>query len=105
MLVTSHTNKALKVLKDKVESELQPLCVSVTDDSRKDIESSIAAIANFSEIPAKLEKEIKECDTKRKSIIKQLNETRKKLFQIRNQQCNTIILNGDEFSPIDAAKF
>lgn len=105
VLVTSHTNKALKVLKDKVECELQPLCVSVTDDSRKDIESSIAAIANFSEIPAKLEKEIKECDTKRKSIIKQLNETRKKLFQIRNQQCNTIILNGDEFSPIDAAKF
>lgn len=47
VLVTSHTNKALKVLKDKVESELQPLCVSVTDDSRKDIESSIAAIANF----------------------------------------------------------
>ena len=105
VLVTSHTNKALKVLKDKVECELQPLCVSVTDDSRKDIESSIAAIANFSEIPAKLEKEIKECDTKRKSIIKQLNETRKKLFQIRNQQCNNIILNGDEFSPIDAAKF
>lgn len=105
VLVTSHTNKALKVLKDKVECELQPLCVSVTDDSRKDIESSIAAIANFSEIPAKLEKEIRECDTKRKSIIKQLNETRKKLFQIRNQQCNTIILNGEEFSPIDAAKF
>lgn len=71
VLVTSHTNKALKVLKDKVECELQPLCVSVTDDSRKDIESSIAAIANFSEIPAKLEKEIKECDTKRKSIIQQ----------------------------------
>ena len=105
VLVTSHTNKALKVLKDKVECELQPLCVSVTDDSRKDIESSIAAIANFSEIPAKLEKEIRECDIKRKSIIQQLKETRGKLFQIRNQQCNTIILNGEEFSPIDAAKF
>ena len=105
VLVTSHTNKALKVLKDKVAAELQPLCVSVTDDSRKDIESSIAAIANFSEMPAKLEKEIEECRTKRKSIIEQLKETRKKLLQIRNQQCNTITLNGEAFSPIDAAKF
>lgn len=105
VLVTSHTNKALKVLKDKVEAELQPLCVSVTDDSRKDIESSIAEIANFSETPAKLERDIRECNAKRKGIIEQLNETRKKLFQIRNQQCNTITLNGEAFSPINAAKF
>ena len=105
VLVTSHTNKALKVLKDKVEAELQPLCVSVTDDSRRDIESSIAEIANFSETPAKLERDIRECKAKRKDIIEQLNETRKKLFQIRNQQCNTITLNGEAFSPINAAKF
>lgn len=105
VLVTSHTNKALKVLKDKVEAELQPLCVSVTDDSRRDIESSIAEIANFSETPAKLERDIRECKAKRKYIIEQLNETRKKLFQIRNQQCNTITLNGEAFSPINAAKF
>lgn len=105
VLVTSHTNKALKVLKDKVEAELQPLCVSVTDDSRRDIESSIAEIANFSETPAKLERDIQECNAKRKDIIEQLNKTRKKLFQIRNQQCNTITLNGEAFSPINAAKF
>ena len=105
VLVTSHTNKALKVLKDKVVPALQPLCVSVTDDSRKDIESSIEAIASFSESPAKLERNIRECTSKRNDIIKQLNGTRKKLFQIRNQQCNTIMLNGEAISPIDAAKF
>lgn len=105
VLVTSHTSKALKVLKDKVEAELQPLCVSVTDDSRRDIENSIAEIANFSETPVKLERDIRECNAKRKDIIEQLNKTRKKLFQIRNQQCNTITLNGEAFSPINAAKF
>ena len=105
VLVTSHTNKALKVLKDKVEYKLQPLCVSVTDESKKDIERSIAVIANYTEAPAKLKRDISECNSERNDIIKKLNATRKMLFTIRNQQCNTIVLNGEEFSPIDAAKF
>ena len=105
VLVTSHTNKALKVLKDKVEKELQPLCVSITDESKKDIESSIAAIASLSEVPDKLKRDIRECENKRNDIINKLNTTRGKLFQLRNQQCNTIVLNGEAFSPIEAAKF
>ena len=105
VLVTSHTNKALKVLKDKVEKELQPLCVSITDESKKDIESSIAAIASFSEAPDKLTAKIRQYQNERNSIINDLNETRRKLFKIRNQQCNSIVLNGEAFSPIDAAKF
>ncbi len=45
VLVTSHTSKALKVLREKVVKPLQPLCVSILeDDSRKQMESAIDAI-------------------------------------------------------------
>ncbi len=45
VLVTSHTPKALRVLREKVVEPLQPLCVSLLeDDSRKQMESTIDAI-------------------------------------------------------------
>ena len=47
VLVTSHTKKALAVLKDKVPSGLQNLCVSVLDDSNTDMERSVDGIAEF----------------------------------------------------------
>ncbi len=105
VLVTSHTNKALKVLKDKVEPQLQPLCVSVLDDSKKDIERAVERIANFSEPASVLQQKINEKREERNDIIERLRDTRKKLFQIRNQQCDTIVLNGDSFSPMEAAKY
>jgi hypothetical protein len=41
----------------------------------------------------------------RTQIIKDLADTRKKLFAIINQECNSIVLNGDEISPSKAAAF
>ncbi len=105
VLVTSHTNKALKVLKDKVEPQLQPLCVSVLDDSKKDIERSVERIARFSEPASELQKKINEKQIERNDIIERLSDIRKTLYQIRNRQCNNIVLNGEAFSPIEAAKY
>ena len=45
ILVTSHISKALSVLHEKIVEPLQPLCLSVlTDDSRKQLESTVDAI-------------------------------------------------------------
>lgn len=47
VLITSHTARALKVLKDKLPEEIQDLCVSVTDDATKgqsDLERSVSTI-------------------------------------------------------------
>lgn len=41
VLVTSHTSKALTVLKEKVPNDLQALCVAMLDDNRKDMENSV----------------------------------------------------------------
>ena len=46
VLVTSQTQKALSVLKEKVTHGLQSLCVSVLDDSNIDMEKSIDGITS-----------------------------------------------------------
>lgn len=47
VLVTSHTKKALKVLKDKVAPGLRNLCVSILDDSNIDMERSVDGITEY----------------------------------------------------------
>lgn len=47
VLVTSHTPKALSVLKEKVPRGLRNLCVSVLEDSNVDMERSVDGIAEY----------------------------------------------------------
>ncbi|WP_455502095.1 AAA domain-containing protein [Gemmiger sp.] len=47
VLVTSHTTKALNVLKDKVAPGLQNLCVAVLEDSNEDMERSVDGITSY----------------------------------------------------------
>lgn len=46
VLVTSYTNKALSVLKEKVAPGLQDLCVSMLDDSNVDMERAVDGITS-----------------------------------------------------------
>lgn len=107
VLVTSHTQKALTVLKEKVAPGLQSLCVSMIDDSNADMEKSIDGITSYMSqyTSFELKKEMESLGQERKQIIRDLAETRKKLFSIINQECNSIVYNGDEISPTMAAKF
>lgn len=107
VLVTSHTQKALNVLKEKVSPGLQNLCVSVLDDSNVDMENSINGItsymARYTSFEVKKEKEALEQERKR--IIDELAAVRKKLFAIINQECNCIVYNGEDISPSAAAAY
>ena len=107
VLVTSHTPKALSVLKEKVAPGLQSLCVSMLDDSNVDMEKSIDGITNYMSqyTSFELKKEMEKLGLERKQIIRDLAETRKKLFSIINQESNCIVYNGEEISPSMAAKF
>ena len=107
VLVTSQTQKALSVLKDKVVPGLQSLCVSVLDDSNMDMEKSIDGITNYMAQTTSFEvkREMESLGQERREIIKQLAEARKKLFAIINQECNCIVYNGDEISPSAAAAY
>ena len=107
VLVTSHTQKALSVLKEKVAPGLQSLCVSVLDDSNVDMEKSIDGITSYMAQTTSFEvkKEMESLEQERKKIISELAAVRKKLFAIINQECNCIVYNGENISPSAAGSY
>lgn len=107
VLVTSHTTKALKVLKDKITPGLQNLCVSMLDDSNKDMEKAVDGITEFisKNTSAAMKKEMDALSRERKTVINRLADIRKKIFMSLNKECESIIYQGDHYSPIDAAKY
>ena len=107
ILVTSYTKKALSVLKEKLPKNLQSLCVSVLDESNDDMENSIDGITDYMSRTTsfELKKEIDDIKEKRLKIIKELSETRKKIFNILNTEYKSIVFNGEEISPSEAARF
>ena len=107
VLVTSHTKKALSVLKEKVNKNLQNLCVSMLDDSNIDMEKSIDGIIEYmsSTNSLKLSKEMNLLKEERVKIIKDLSMIRKKIFNIINKECNSIVYNGEEISLSKMAQY
>lgn len=107
VLVTSHTQKALNVLKEKVAPGLRNLCVSVLDDSNLDMEQSVDGIADYLSraTASELKLEMGVLEKERKSVIAQLAEVRRAIYAIIYQECCNIVLNGEGISPSDAAKF
>ena len=107
VLVTSHTTKALNVLKEKVAPGLQDLCVSVLEDSNADMEKSIDGITQYMARTTshELKREMNDLADIRRSVISDLAKVRRSIFQIINRECNNIVLNGEEISPSEAARF
>ncbi len=107
VLVTSHTGKALNVLKDKVASGLQNLCVSILDDSNIDMERSVDGITTYmaKTTSNEVKKEKDRLLIERKKIINDLAETRRKIYAIINKECDCIVYEGEGISPSEAAKF
>ena len=94
ILVTSHTKKALNVLKEKVAPGLQNLCVSVLEDSSRDMERSVDGITDIMSKTTSYElcREIERLARERKQVIQQLSEVRRNIFALLNQECNCIFV-------------
>lgn len=107
VLVTSHTTKALDVLKDKIVPGLQSLCVSLLDDSNKDMERSVEGITSYmsQHSSSSLKKEMETIGEKRKDIIAGLANVRKNIFMSIQKECESITYQGESLTPTDAAKF
>jgi very-short-patch-repair endonuclease len=107
VLVTSHTQKALRVLKEKISPGLQHLCVSILDDSNVDMEKSIDGITDYMSryTSYEVKREMDELGLERREIINELADTRKKIFAIINRENNCIVFNGEEISPSAAAAY
>lgn len=107
VLVTSHTSKALAVLKDKIPQGLRDLCVAVLKDSNKDLESTVHGILeHFSNDNIRgIREDLQEINNERLRIIEEQNILRNKIFLVKNKEYENIVLNGDGYSLIDAAQF
>jgi very-short-patch-repair endonuclease len=107
VLITSHTSKALTVLKDKISPEIRDLCVSVLEDNKEDMERSVEGINDRlgRYTSRNLKKEMDSILLERKKVISDLAKTRKQMFELINQEYNSIVINGEEITPIEAAKY
>ena len=109
VLVSSEKKKALTVLKDKLDGNLQSLCVPVFEDNQKELEGVIQEIlGNYGSMNvSSLRNEVDELAAKRKDLMSRLNGLRNDIFALRKKTLRSIVLNGDgtSYSVIEAAKY
>ena len=109
VLVTSHTTKALRMVRHHIVPELRPLCVSVLEsdlDSRKQLESAVGAIAErLSRSDAgSLEMEAKKLESERVDLLTKLSILRNQLAEARADEYREIAIAGKTWTPADAAR-
>lgn len=91
VLITSHTARALRVLKEKLPEEIQALCVSRTGDgveAQEELEKSVRAIlerrSDFS--PKQSKKEIRRLEEHLDKTRRERAEVLRRLREIREQE-------------------
>lgn len=109
VLVTSHTSKALRVLREKIVEPLQPLAVSViTDDaaSQTELELSIRRISERlgSDSADALENAARGLRRKRDELLQQIEKLRQTLLDARHKEFRSITVGGIDFTPSEAAR-
>jgi very-short-patch-repair endonuclease len=109
VLVTSHTTKALRVLREKVDPRIQSLCVSVLDSDTESQHQMSAAIGQIAERlnddALVLERRANELRKGRAEIISKLRVLRERLYQARADEYRQLSVGGQVASPSDAARF
>ena len=109
VLVTSSTQKALWVLKDKLPQGIRNLCVALLQDSYQDMQSSVEGICEIlarssTEEMEDLAVQLKE---RRDSVRKKLAEARERLEKMQGMECKLdyFSYDGEEYSLSRMAQF
>ena len=109
ILVTSHTPKALRVLRSQIPKDLQALCVSVLGsdvDARKQLEAAIAEI-NMRlgrDTVQTLTQSIERLTQERRKILEDNRTLTRKLRMALESEYLPINLFGKSLTPADAAR-
>jgi len=109
VLVTAHTTKALRVLREQVDKALQPLCLSVLgrdSESQNQMKESAQEIANrlSSSNAASLRKQAALSRDKRRKLLEMAAALRRQLRDARFSEIDEIVIAGEGLSPIEVAK-
>jgi len=107
VLITSHTKKALRVLKEKIPKNIQGLCISILDDDNSDMRKSVESISekmgHFTS--DNLKKEVEELENIRIKECNELKDINNKMYIIKHKESQTIIFNGEPFSIQETGTF
>ena len=109
VLITVHTTKALRVLREQMDEALQPLRLSVLeDDSKSQGQLSRAAqdIAHrlSGSDPDSLRREATALRGQRKKLLSGTETLQRQLRDARFSEIDEIVVSGEALSPIDVAK-
>lgn len=108
VLVTSHSTKALRVLRDKVAEDLRPLCVAVLDrdsESQGLLESSVKGIISGLMRPrSERAAEAQRSQLARTQLIDSIRKQQHALRQAIRDEYDDIIVGGQTFAPSSAAR-
>jgi very-short-patch-repair endonuclease len=110
VLVTSHTTKALRMVRSQVVSKLRSLCVSVLEndlDSRKQLESAVGTIAErLSQADSNtLEIEAQRLSEQRTHLQDKLARSRERMANARADEYRDVVVAGKSWPPSDAARW
>jgi very-short-patch-repair endonuclease len=109
VLVTSHTTKALRMVRSQIVPELRSLSVSLLEsdlDSHLQLESAVSNIADrLSKTDAKsLEFETEGLAQERAELLDRLAELRQRLADARADEYRDVVVGGKTWSPSEAAR-
>jgi len=108
VLVTAHTPKALRVLREKVVEPLRPLCVSILQNDKQSQDELQASVKKINEQLGKddrqLEREANRLREDRKRILNALRDAREKFLDARQDEIRDVVFAGKATRPIEAAK-
>jgi hypothetical protein len=108
VLVTSHTTKALRVLRGHIAEPLQPLCVSVLEgdlEGRRELEESVRAILkHLADDTAALGREATELAAQRQGLLHERERVRDELMLALSDEYRDITVAGEGYSPWVAAR-
>ena len=109
ILVTSHTSKALRRLREQVPKPLQSLCVSVLgadtasqDELKYAVSKMSRNLGNFD--ACNLEKEAEQLRDKRERLQDALRQATMRLREARRSEYDALVVGGKEIQPAKAAK-
>ena len=107
VLITSQTKKALDVLKEKIPTDIQDLCISMVDDDSSDLESSVEGISEklgYLNLE-NLKKEYEEIENQRNELKEDIKHIKRKIFNIKYQESQPIIYNNESITLKEAGEF
>ena len=107
VLITSQTKKALDVLKEKISTDIQDLCISMLDDDSSDLGNSVESISEklgYLNLE-NLKNEYKEIENQRNELKEDIKNIKRKIFNIKYQESHPIIYNNESITLREAGEF